>query len=83
MVVQGPSPGPRYAHTLTLVVNRFLVIMGGNDGKTTLPDCWALDTSEKPYHWQKVQARMGGFDVFSANVSHTGFMVLMFSWLNT
>jgi len=59
VVVQGPSPGPRYAHTLTLVVNRFLVILGGNDGKQTLPDCWALDTSEKPYHWQKVQVSDG------------------------
>ncbi|CAG9462338.1 unnamed protein product [Pedinophyceae sp. YPF-701] len=54
VVVQGPAPGPRYAHTLSLVLNRFLVIMGGNDGRSTLSDCWALDTSEKPYQWQKV-----------------------------
>ena len=59
VVVQGSSPGPRYAHTLTLVVNRFLVIMGGNDGKSTLSDCWALDTSEKPYQWQKISVADG------------------------
>jgi len=44
----------RYAHTLSLVANRFLVAMGGNDGKATLGDAWALDTSEKPYQWRKI-----------------------------
>jgi hypothetical protein len=28
--------------------------MGGNDGKSTLGDAWALDTSEKPYAWRKI-----------------------------
>eukprot|EP00879_Flechtneria_rotunda_P009230 GHRR01009663.1.p1 GENE.GHRR01009663.1~~GHRR01009663.1.p1 ORF type:complete len:698 (+),score=243.22 GHRR01009663.1:1376-3469(+) len=28
--------------------------MGGNDGKSTLGDAWALDTSEKPYQWRKI-----------------------------
>jgi hypothetical protein len=37
-----------------LVANRFLVAMGGNDGKATLGDAWALDTSEKPYQWRKI-----------------------------
>jgi len=59
VVVAGASPGPRYAHTLALVVNRFLVIAGGNDGKQTLSDCWALDTSEKPYQWTRVGATDG------------------------
>jgi len=36
------------------VANRFLVAMGGNDGKSTLGDAWALDTSEKPYAWRKI-----------------------------
>lgn len=36
------------------VANRFLVAMGGNDGKATLGDAWALDTSEKPYQWRKI-----------------------------
>eukprot|EP01025_Chloroclados_australasicus_P064720 TRINITY_DN867_c2_g1_i10.p1 TRINITY_DN867_c2_g1~~TRINITY_DN867_c2_g1_i10.p1 ORF type:complete len:220 (-),score=39.89 TRINITY_DN867_c2_g1_i10:50-709(-) len=49
--VQGPGPSARYAHTLALVANRFLVALGGNDGKATLADSWALDTSEKPYQW--------------------------------
>ena len=41
--MQGPGPSARYAHTLALVANRFLVAMGGNDGKQTLSDAWALD----------------------------------------
>ena len=27
---------------------------GGNDGKQTLADAWALDTSDKPYQWRKI-----------------------------
>ncbi len=53
-MVQGPGPSARYAHTLALVANRFLVAMGGNDGKQTLGDAWALDTSDKPYQWRKI-----------------------------
>lgn len=52
--MQGAGPSARYAHTLSLVANRFLVAMGGNDGKSTLGDAWALDTSEKPYQWRKI-----------------------------
>eukprot|EP00884_Botryococcus_braunii_P021763 jgi/Botrbrau1/8270/Bobra.0001s0021.1 len=55
VVVTGPGPCARYAHTLALVANRFLVAMGGNDGKQTLSDAWALDTSDKPYRWQKIE----------------------------
>jgi hypothetical protein len=54
VLVQGAGPSARYAHTLSLVANRFLVAMGGNDGKATLGDAWALDTSEKPYQWRKI-----------------------------
>jgi len=54
VLVQGAGPSARYAHTLSLVANRFLVAMGGNDGKSTLGDAWALDTSEKPYAWRKI-----------------------------
>ena len=28
--------------------------VGGNDGKQTMNDAWALDTSEKPYQWRKI-----------------------------
>jgi Galactose oxidase, central domain len=55
VMVTGPGPSARYAHTLALVANRFLVATGGNDGKQTLSDTWALDTSEKPYRWQKIE----------------------------
>lgn len=53
-MVAGAGPSARYAHTLALVANRFLVAVGGNDGKQTLSDSWALDTSEKPYQWRKI-----------------------------
>ena len=53
-MVSGAGPSARYAHTLALVANRFLVAMGGNDGKATLSDAWALDTSEKPYQWKRI-----------------------------
>lgn len=54
VMVAGAGPSARYAHTLALVANRFLVAVGGNDGKQTLADSWALDTSEKPYQWRKI-----------------------------
>lgn len=54
VMVAGAGPSARYAHTLALVANRFLVAIGGNDGKQTLNDAWALDTSEKPYQWRKI-----------------------------
>ena len=53
--VQGPGPSARYAHTLALVCNRWLVATGGNDGKKTLDDAWSLDTADKPYQWQKLE----------------------------
>lgn len=52
--MNGVGPGARYAHVLALVANRYLVVMGGNDGKNTLGDAWALDTSDKPYKWRKI-----------------------------
>ena len=54
VLVSGAGPSARYAHTLSLVANRFLVAMGVDDGKSTLGDAWALDTSEKPYAWRKI-----------------------------
>lgn len=54
VMVQGAGPSARYAHALSLVANRFLVAIGGNDGKQTLSDAWALDTSEKPYQWRRI-----------------------------
>ena len=54
-MVAGPGPSARYAHALSLVATRFLVAVGGNDGKQTLNDSWSLDTSEKPYRWQRIQ----------------------------
>uniref|UniRef100_A0A1D1ZMG6 Serine/threonine-protein phosphatase n=1 Tax=Anthurium amnicola TaxID=1678845 RepID=A0A1D1ZMG6_9ARAE len=55
VVVQGPGPGPRYGHVMALVGQRFLLVIGGNDGKRPLADVWALDTAAKPYEWRKLE----------------------------
>lgn len=55
VVVQGPGPGPRYGHVMDLIGQRYLVTVSGNDGKRTLSDAWALDTSQKPYRWQRLE----------------------------
>ncbi|KAK9068126.1 hypothetical protein SSX86_012237 [Deinandra increscens subsp. villosa] len=55
VVVQGPGPGPRYGHVMALVGQRYLMAIGGNDGKRPLADVWALDTAAKPYEWQKLE----------------------------
>ncbi|KAF3773304.1 Serine/threonine-protein phosphatase [Nymphaea thermarum] len=55
VVVQGAGPGPRYGHVMALVGQRFLLAIGGNDGKRPLADVWALDTAAKPYEWRKLE----------------------------
>ncbi|XP_047307706.1 serine/threonine-protein phosphatase BSL3-like [Impatiens glandulifera] len=55
VVVQGPGPGPRYGHAMALVGQRYLMSIGGNDGKRPLADVWALDTAAKPYEWRKLE----------------------------
>ncbi|KAE8735578.1 Serine/threonine-protein phosphatase BSL2 [Hibiscus syriacus] len=55
VVVQGPGPGPRYGHVMALVGQRYLMAIGGNDGKRPLADVWALDTAAKPYEWRKFE----------------------------
>ncbi|XP_057535125.1 serine/threonine-protein phosphatase BSL3 isoform X1 [Amaranthus tricolor] len=55
VVVQGPGPGPRYGHVMALVGQRYLMCIGGNDGKRPLADVWALDTAAKPYEWRKLE----------------------------
>ena len=40
---------------MALVAQRFLLVLGGNDGRSTLGDVWALDTASKPYAWKKVE----------------------------
>lgn len=32
--VQGSGPGPRYGHVMALVEQRFLMVIGGNDGNS-------------------------------------------------
>jgi len=57
---QGKGPGPRYAHTLALAAQRYLVCIGGNetvnDGSRLAEEVWALDTAVKPYRWLRVEA---------------------------
>lgn len=57
VVVPGPGPAARYAHVLALLGQRFLIVIGGNDGRNTLDDIWALDTATKPYAWLRVRAQ--------------------------
>ena len=35
VVVQGAGPGPRYGHVMSLVGQRFLLSISGNDGPLT------------------------------------------------
>jgi diadenosine tetraphosphatase ApaH/serine/threonine PP2A family protein phosphatase len=60
VVVQGAGPGPRYGHVMALVGQRFLLAIGGNDGKRPLADVWALDTAAKPYEWRKLEPEGDG-----------------------
>ena len=34
--IQGSGPGPRYGHVMALVGQRFLMLIGGNDGNSVL-----------------------------------------------
>jgi hypothetical protein len=54
VVVRGAGPGQRYAHVISFVAQRFLVVHGGNDGNKPLGDSWCLDTTSKPYEWMKM-----------------------------
>jgi len=54
VVVRGPGPGQRYAHVVSFVAQRFLVVHGGNDGQRPLGDAWCLDTTNKSYEWVKM-----------------------------
>ncbi|MCO5566287.1 hypothetical protein L7F22_019963 [Adiantum nelumboides] len=55
VVVQGHGPGQRYGHVMALVGQRFLLEVGGNDGRRALSDAWALDTASKPYEWRRLE----------------------------
>eukprot|EP00249_Psilotum_nudum_P023897 c29021_g2_i2 orf=373-3453(+) len=60
VVVQGQGPGPRYGHVMALVGQRYLLSVGGNDGKRPLADVWALDTAAKPYEWRRLEPEGDG-----------------------
>ncbi|EFJ35248.1 hypothetical protein SELMODRAFT_438528 [Selaginella moellendorffii] len=55
VVKEGPRPGPRYGHVMALVA-QFLILVSGNDGVRLFSDVWVLDTTKKPYQWEKVEA---------------------------
>ncbi|KAH7282378.1 hypothetical protein KP509_35G027800 [Ceratopteris richardii] len=55
LVVQGLSPGPRYGHVMELIQQRYLIVVGGNNGKKYLSDTWSLDTATKPYEWRRLE----------------------------
>jgi hypothetical protein len=45
---------------MSLVGQRFLLSISGNDGKRPLADVWALDTAAKPYEWRKIEPEGDG-----------------------
>lgn len=42
MSVQGPGPGSRYGHVMALVGQRYLMAIGGNDGKLVTLECYPI-----------------------------------------
>lgn len=45
VVVQGLGPGPRYGHVMSLVGQRFLLSIGGNDGELAFQRPWQIFSS--------------------------------------
>ncbi|KAG5629208.1 hypothetical protein H5410_000925 [Solanum commersonii] len=88
VVVQGPGPGPRYGHVMALVGQRYLMAIGGNDGKRPLADVWALDTAAKPYEWRKLEPEGEGpppciYPTERTNGNRiTGAMAEFSKWIN-
>ncbi|KAL4183940.1 hypothetical protein AMTRI_Chr11g157580 [Amborella trichopoda] len=39
---------------MVLVFQRYDVAVSGNDGRRLLSDAWVLDTTQKPYQWQRL-----------------------------
>ncbi|XP_074296823.1 serine/threonine-protein phosphatase BSL3-like isoform X2 [Silene latifolia] len=79
VVVQCPGPGPRYGHVMALVGQRYLMCIGGNDGKRPLADVWALDTAAKPYEWRKLEPEGEGpppFMYATASARSDGLLLL-------
>ncbi|KAI3868662.1 hypothetical protein MKW92_007455, partial [Papaver armeniacum] len=48
VIVQGPGSWPRYGHVMALLGQRFLLAIGGNDGKATLVTVEDLFYSQCP-----------------------------------
>merc|ERR1719163_1272934 len=51
--VLGPTPGRRYGHTM--IFNKPLLIVGGNNGQQAECDIWVLDVERSPFQWNEVQ----------------------------
>ncbi|AQK60401.1 Serine/threonine-protein phosphatase BSL1 [Zea mays] len=75
VVVQGP--GPWYGYVMALVGQRFLLTIGGNDGKRPPADVWALDTAAKPYEWRKLEPEGEGPPPCMNDVSESQFNLVL------
>ena len=53
---KGPSPGPRYGHSLVFI-KPHIVVFGGNSGNESLNDVWLMNLEKSPYSWFLVELR--------------------------
>ena len=48
----GPTPGPRYGHSL-IFLNPFFVLFGGNFNPNLTNEVWIINTKNTPCQWEK------------------------------
>ncbi|KAF8492373.1 hypothetical protein F5888DRAFT_1858822 [Russula emetica] len=82
ILVNGPGPGGRYYHTMTLVGSK-LFVFGGRTAKGRLNDIWALDLdclNSKPF-WESYEPAPGNEEPLPRNVHvsvTTGDRIIIF-----
>lgn len=62
--IDGPTPGPRYGHSMVYIMP-YLILFGGSNGGNSQPkneimnDIWVFGTDETPFRWIKVTTKNG------------------------
>ena len=60
--IEGPTPGPRYGHSMVYIMP-LLVLFGGSSGANSTQrnevknDIWVFGTDVTPFKWQRIQER--------------------------